>query len=125
MNYGKILTKIINDAEKAKVKSVNASIEKQNRALLKERIKFERLIADLECDIMYDIKIGNIPQINVKDYTLQTLVKDALAGISRYQDLWTRFTENLKVYGLVLKITYEHDGMGIESWLVISVNPLD
>lgn len=125
MDYGEKLKKIIQNAEASKIDAECAQIEKRNRAALKERMKIERLVADLNCDIMYAIERGTIPNIDVKNYALQDLVKDALTGNSKYQDVWNQFTKNLQASGLKIKITHAHDGMGMESWLIISVDPLE
>ena len=125
MNYGEKLKKTIQQSETTKLNAVNTQVEQQNRAALKERIKIERLITDLECDILYAIEIGSIPQIKVTDYSRRSLIDDSLSGKSKFQELWNQFTMRLQSVGLDLQVKYEHDGMGMESWLVISVDPLD
>jgi hypothetical protein len=61
----------------------------------------------------------------VKDYGWQRDWTSARDGKAKYQTLWNDFFGWFETESLELTVTNDHDGVGYESWLVISAKPLD
>jgi len=111
------------DAAEAKV-----AMEAAIRAAALKKVEDDRTaLLDLTYGrIVRAITAGKEPKVKIKSYENQQWVsdcanpkKDALNF-----DVWLAFKDRLAAEGLRPVVVNEHDGMGMESWVVIKVQPI-
>jgi hypothetical protein len=99
--------------------------EKERKAyyLRQDRL---RLIKDIKGDISLYINHNKIPLYKISSYENYSWVLDCYRRflVVDNGDLWRDFLVWLDQEDLKLKINEEHDDMGIQSWIVLTVEPL-
>lgn len=99
-----------------------AAIQARKDALRKSRVNMlDRFYERIESAITE----GKVPAVKVKTYTNRQWIQNAFDRKTEEDvDVMRAFELRLIDEGLDLVLSEEHDGMGIESWLVIRVKPI-
>jgi hypothetical protein len=131
MSLGKKLRAIIQSEAfmKAEAEQRLREAEEKRRAGLRKarRMLVERIMEAFVCQI----KGGRLPYYKIVDRDQQTWLDDWHADdlwqtrsqTSHDNDIWSSFISWLEKEDLVVKVTEDHDGVGINSWLIISAVP--
>ena len=111
-----------------KAKEDAARIRKEQAALEHirlERLKITRLMELIGKQLCDDILEGKIPRVKIVAYEDQEWLKKAVDGDCVPNiDLWNEFEREWLAEGVKIKMDYCHDGMGMESWLEITAEPI-
>jgi hypothetical protein len=129
MTLGEKLKATIKAEEAAKVEAARKIAEEIARRLAKQTRERQTLIYNIKDEIIAKIEDGKKPAYKLYGPT------DVRAWINAWylrsdgrpmedRDVWVDLQDWLKAEGLRLKITEDHDGMGMRDWLVIGVEPL-
>ncbi len=110
--------------EQARIK---ASDEKAAADLAKVKAERDRMVKfcnKLRDTFTAQINADKFPSYKEKSWDRQTWLDAAVKGKAKFQDVWDDLqrwaeSENLKVI-----VMDQHDGVGIESWKEITVEPL-
>lgn len=126
MSLGSKLRKINDDADARKLAAEQHRIELQEA---KERLRIRRIcdtFADYKQRIISAIESGNLVYIPKMPNDWNGGTGIGYIDDSRHPDhaLWVEFAEWAAAEGLKVKPVYEHDGMGMESWYVLTVKPI-
>lgn len=111
--------------EEAHIKNSEKKADASRLLIEKERFRLRMYLKDIRNKIVNQIKSGRVPKVLVKDYSKQREWDLADRRNAPYQAVWDEFFNYFKEENLKVTITHDHDGMGMESWLIISVIPLD
>lgn len=126
-------TQLKSNIERIRIEAEEAA-ERARKAeeakLAKERSSKVHLVERIKNQFILDIEEGNIPKVTVKNYNDQSWIKSS-AGMKTYgsrdstnSDVWHDFAMWAASEGMTIKIIDDHDGVGIESWIVISAEPV-
>ena len=124
MKLGQRLQNIID--EKNREKANAKALEEKRRLEEKARVRARRIhMVDAAINVFVDsIESGKIPTYMVKNYDDQRWIENAVAKTADDQSVWDIFTQWAKDNGLQVVVKHYHDGVGIRSWIVLSVEPL-
>ena len=101
-------------------KSIDETIKRE-----KERSSIKYLLETIMNGIVGDLARGKVPAVNVKDYNNQEWLRAAASNCPVHDnDLWQEFKTTLRNEELDLQLLDEHDGVGISSWIVVTVKAL-
>jgi frataxin-like iron-binding protein CyaY len=124
-NLSEKLRTTIKVMEEAKIKGVLAQAAADRAKLEAQRNELELYLEIIKKNLVLQIEAGQVPKYIVNDYGRQREWKSAKEGTAKFYSVWTDFFGWFENEGLELTISYDHDGVGIDSWLVISAKPLD
>lgn len=124
MKLGEKLKQTLDELEQAKVKGVEA----QNRAdmikIRRERQELENFLNDIRETFVYQINEGRVPLEKIENFDRESWLKKAVKGDAEHQDLWNDFRQYWRSEGLEPKVSEAHDGMGMKSWINLTVEVL-
>lgn len=126
MTLGNILKNTIDQKLRTEEKK---KLEKQLREETKEkqeRDELQRYLQHIKDQMIASIKDGKIPSYSVNAYHKQSWVISAVTPntTAKNQDLWDEFHQFWKSEDLDVIVKNDHDGIGMKSWITISLNPL-
>jgi len=124
MALGDKLASTIKELEEANIKSAAAQASADVNALRLNKDKRDKFLQKIFDDICRTIKAGKVPHVLVTDYTDQAWLRKAKNGKADFQSLWMDFITQLGKEKLAVEMNEEHDGVGIKSWVAITVKPL-
>lgn len=117
------LTETIKLMEDAHISSIAAKAAADRAKIEAERDALQSHLNNTRDDLIRQIEAGKVPLVVIKDYNKQREWNDAKAQKAKHQVLWNSFFGYFETEDLVITITPDHDGSGMESWLNISVEP--
>ena len=121
MNLGEKLKQTLLELEQAKIKGIEAQAAVDMEAVRRARADIEHWLEHIKSDLVTQINLGRVPLKKVKDYNRRTWLQEASKGHSSNHDLWDKFTQFWISEGLEPVLQDAHDGMGIESWINLTV----
>jgi hypothetical protein len=102
----------------------DAAIEQAALAKLEaDKKKRQKFVDLLTHDITSDIEDGRVPRCKINNYDDQAWIRRAQRGNAPFQKIWSDFIKALGHEKLSVNVIEAHDGVGVNSWLVISVTP--
>lgn len=125
MSLGKQLEKTLKEMKDANLRKSQMKDTAQLEEIRKQREKLTRMVDDIIQDITTKIEAGIIPHYTVEDYSDQQWIfaVNKQGSTTAHADIWDRLTEWASENELTIKISDEHDGMGMKSWIGISAQP--
>lgn len=123
MSLGDKLKKTLDELEEAKIKGLEAQANADLAKLRKDRADKETLVKRIKNQMVEQIEAGNIPLVKITSYEQQAWIHKAEKGKAEFQVLWSDLIQELGQEKLRLVVSDDHDGVGIKSWINISVIP--
>lgn len=125
MKLGEKLKQTVEELEAARVEGLQAQHNADLERIRRERQELQQWLNGTKDSIVGQINDGKVPLVKVKNYTRQEWVRNAVkTGKAEHQDLWNDFRQYFRSEGLEPDFTEGHDGMGMESWINITVKVL-
>jgi hypothetical protein len=124
MKLSEKLKNTLDDLEKAGIKNLQAQAAADMKKIRKEREEDQKYLDFKKASIVTAIDEGKVPLLKVKDYSRQDWLRSLDKGKGRNQDLWTDFRQYFRSEGIEVVLTEDHDGVGMESWINMSVKVL-
>jgi len=121
---GQKLAATLDELEQAKIKGLEQQANADREKIRQERIKLSRLKDDTIATLTASIVEGKVPLVKIKDYDQKKWVQDAVKSKAAHQDIWDELTDWARKNALYIKIEDAHDGVGIESWINLTVVPV-
>jgi hypothetical protein len=121
---GQKLAATLDELEKAKIEGLEKQASADREKIRKERLSLTRLKDDTISTLTASIIDGRVPLIKIKDYDRRKWVQEAVKGKAAHQDIWNELTAWARSNALHIKIEDAHDGVGIESWINLTVVPV-
>lgn len=122
-SLGQKLKKINDDLESAKIKSAQEKANADFAKLEKERNRYQQLVNEIERHIVEKINNGKYPFIKIENYELTLWVREARKNTAKFQNIWDLFIKRINDNSLSVMVREAHDGVGVNSWLEITVEP--
>lgn len=122
-SLGDLLQETITELENARIKGAEAQASAELEKIRKERKKRQKFVKDIKDTIVKAIESGKVPLYKVSVGDKKSWVEAAEKGKAEFQDLWSNLIQELGQEKLRLKVTLGHDGVGMEEWLNITVEP--
>lgn len=97
----------------------NADIEK----IRKQRQEKVELFEIITQTFINQIENNKVPYEKITNYTLQEWIRNARLGKAEFNDVWYQFVNYFKNEKCGVVIEEGHDGMGMESWIILSLTP--
>lgn len=123
MTLGNKLKKTLHELEVARIKGINAQHDADLEAIRKEREEIFHFLSSIQESFINKIDTEKVPLKKIDSWDKQKWVDMADKGCAKHQDLWNNFIEFWKSEDLKVKITHAHDGVGVKSWLEMTVVP--
>lgn len=124
ISLGEKLAETLDELEKAKIKGLEEQANADREKIRKERLKLTRLKDDTIASFTSSIEEGKVPLIKIKDYDRKKWVQDAVKNKASHQDIWDELSAWARQNALYIKVEDAHDGVGIESWINLTVVPV-
>lgn len=118
------LKETLDTLEKAKIKGIEARHKADMEKIKRERKKLEEWLNIIRDDLIKQIEEGRAPLRKVEYHRKQMWLKSVMVGNGEHQDLWDNFRRYWASEGLTPKLREGHDGMGIKSWINLTVEIL-
>ncbi len=110
--------------EEVRLQKEREALEAAARELERRLNRIRHWIFSWNEKLVDDIEAGKEPEFKVMKYDAQEWVKEAMLGRAKYgQDLWDTWVRDLNDENLALTVNHEHDGMGVQSWIVLRLEP--
>jgi hypothetical protein len=124
MNLGEKLKKTIAELETARLFKIQEQKNADMVKIRKERQETTNWLYAIRDTFVDDIQDGKVPANTVTSFDKRSWLEKALKGKAPNQDIWDENQQFWKSEGLQLLVSYEHDGVGVRSWIVISLKPV-
>jgi len=124
MKLGDKLKATLAELEQANIRRLEEQARADMEKIRKEREQDDRFVKEVFDHIVDRINAGRVPLYRVMDYNRQKWVREVKKGSGRNYDLWKNMVEYLRKERLGIVTAEGHDGMGMESWIEISVEVL-
>lgn len=99
----------------------NADIAKIER----ERADIAHFVEGIKNSMVQNIERGKVPLLKIKDYGRISWIQKAQKGNAPHQLYWNEMLAWFGKEKLRLEVIDEHDGVGMKSWLNVTVTPVD
>lgn len=124
MKLGEKLKQTLDELEQANIKGLEAQASADMEAVRRDRVDVEDWLNSIRFELVDQIEHGRVPLKKVKAYTRRIWLQAAKAGHAANQDLWNEFKQFWVREGLEIVLQEAHDGMGMESWINLTVKVL-
>ncbi len=125
MSLGDKLKKIKTELEEARIKKINAQHEADLNKIRRRKAQRENLVTRIMERIKEQIDSEKVPRIRIDSFEEKQWIEAAEEGEAEFQELWSQLIRDLGQEKLLLEVLHEHDGIGMKSWIIITVNPSD
>lgn len=105
----------------AKIKSQAEKEQAELEKLKKEKEELEKFVNSLKAEFIEKIENGKIPTIKIKNHDRIRWIKDAAVNRAKFCSVWNEMDRFFKNERLRIVIKDGHDGMGVDSWIVLEV----
>lgn len=122
MKLGEKLAKTVDELEAAKIKKLDEQAAADLAKVRKERQELHNFVDDFRQYLIDTITADRVPAQKVKNYERQQWIRDAVKGTAKHQDIWNGLRNWAREQALTIIAREEHDGMGMESWITLTVN---
>ncbi len=124
MKLGDKLKNTLDELERAKIEGIEAQHNADMAKIRREREEIQKFLNGTRDSIVDQINSEKVPLVKVKNYGRQDWLRKATQGKAEHQDMWKDFRQFWANEGLEPVITEAHDGMGMESWVNLTVKVL-
>lgn len=124
MKLGEKLKQTLDELEQARIKGLEAQAAADMEAIRRTRAELEDWIEHTRVELVAQIERGKVPLKKVTDYSRKEWLRSASKGHASNHDLWSKFRNFWIKEGLEPVLEEAHDGMGMESWINLTVKVL-
>lgn len=124
MTLGEKLKQTLEELERARIEGLEKQAKADIEKIRREREDISDWLDHKSSQIVSQIEDSRVPLVKVKNYERQEWLRKAIKGSAEHQDLWNEFIRYWKAEGLAPKLEEAHDGMGMESWINLTVTVL-
>ena len=121
---GDKLAKTIDELEAAKIKALADKAAADLAKVRKERQELFNFVDDFRQYLIDAIVAEKVPAKKVSNYNRQQWIRDAVKGNAAHQDIWNSLRDWAREQRIAVIAREEHDGMGMESWITLTVEPV-
>jgi hypothetical protein len=121
---GDKLAKTIDELEAAKIKALNEKAAADLAKVRRERQELFNFVDDFRQYLIDVIVAEKVPAKKVANYDRQRWIRDAVKGNAAHQDIWNSLRDWAREQRITVVAREEHDGMGMESWITLTVEPV-
>lgn len=120
---GSKLKELLEELEAANIKSLElqhlADLSKIREKRL-QKSEFTKYIIDT---FVLQLEQNKIPYLKIKDYTDATWIREAVKQKAEFQDIWNDLVSYFNKQNCHIVVNDQHDGIGMESWITITLKP--
>lgn len=123
MSLGQTLA---NTIEENRIRNIHEQAVKdaaERRKIEEKRASISLMLTKTRNTLIAHIESRTKPHTTIKEYDHQQWIRAAQKGKAQHQDLWTEFQDWAQSEDLTIAVLEEHDGVGIQSWIAITVAP--
>lgn len=113
----------IKNIEEARINGLAAQAAAETAKIEREKRELQSYLDLTKSNIVDQIEMGKVPLVVIKDYTKQRMWRDAQAQKAPHQHMWNSFFGFFASEDLAVKLVDDHDGVGMESWINLTVVP--
>jgi transcriptional accessory protein Tex/SPT6 len=124
MLLGEKLKKTLKELERAKIFSLDEQAAADMKKIRQERADTELWLDQIKQNLIDQIEKDQIPLEKIKDHHWQSWLNQAKNGKAANSDLWNKFKQFWNKEGLEPVLEEAHDGMGMQSWINLTVKIL-
>lgn len=121
---GEKLAKTLDELDAANVKALEAKAAADLAKIRRERQELNNFVDDFRQYLIDTIVAERVPAQKVKNYDRQQWIRDAVKGSAKHQDIWNGLRDWARDQRVVIVAREDHDGVGIESWITLTVEPV-
>lgn len=121
---GEKLAKTIDELEAAKIKALEEKAAADLAKVRKERQELFNFVDDFRQYLIDTIVAEKVPAKKVTGYDRQKWIREAVKGDAKHQDIWNGLRDWAREQRMVVIAREDHDGMGIDSWITLTVEPV-
>jgi hypothetical protein len=123
ISLGDKLQATLTELEDAKIKGAQARADADLEKIRKNKQRCQTLVDGITSKIVTSIMEGKVPYIKITAYDDEKWIKAANNGKAEFQSLWKDMCSELGQENLEVVVRHAHDGVGMKSWIVITVIP--
>ena len=121
---GEKLAKTIDELEAANIKALNEKAAADLAKVRRERHDLFEFVESFKQYLIDTIVAEKVPAKKVTNYDRQQWIRDAVKGNAAHQDIWNSLRDWAREQRIAVIAREEHDGMGMESWITLTVEPV-
>jgi len=121
---GEKLAKTIDELDTANIKALAEKAAADLAKIRRERQELFNLVDDFRQYLINTIVAEKVPSKKVTGYDRQNWIREAVKGTAPHQDIWNGLRDWAREQQLVVIAREEHDGMGMESWITLTAEPV-
>lgn len=123
VSLGEKLQTTLKELEAANLIKLEDQAAADIKKIRKEREALQTFVNSVMLEITEAIEEGRIPHVKVKDYDRQNWIRECFKNTAPHQDIWQGLVFWANNNKLEIRSTEAHDGVGIESWIVLHCDP--
>jgi transcriptional accessory protein Tex/SPT6 len=124
MSLGEKLKKTLEELERAKIFLLEQQASTNMEKIRQERADTELWLDQIKQNLINQIEKDQVPLEKIKDHHWQSWINQAKNGQAANSDLWNKFRQFWNKEGLEPVLEEAHDGMGMQSWINLTVKVL-
>lgn len=117
------LKNTITRMEEARISGIAAQNAAETAKIEREKRELQSYLDLTRKDLVDQIEMGKVPLVEIRDYNKQRMWRDARGQQAPHQHMWNSFFGFFDSEDLTVKLTDDHDGVGMHSWINITVVP--
>lgn len=125
MSLGKKLAATLETARAMNIRAEALADAKRREEIERVRVGRAVVIENIRETVTGKIEAGLVPTVRVKDYDKQRWLRDCQAGKAGDIDLFEGLQSWAAENDIGLVFADDHDGVGMESWITVKVNPIE
>lgn len=125
MSLGKKLAATLETARAMNIRAEALADAKRREEIERARMGRLLVIENIRETVTGKIEAGLVPTVRVKDYDKQRWLRDCQAGKAIDIDLFHGLQAWAAENDIGLVFADDHDGVGMESWITVRVNPIE
>lgn len=125
MSLGKKLAATLETARAMNIRAEALADAKRREEIERVRVGRAVVIENIRDTVTGKIEAGLVPTVRVKDYDKQRWLRDCQAGKAGDIDLFEGLQSWAAENDIGLVFAEDHDGVGMESWITVKVNPIE
>lgn len=125
MSLGKKLAATLETARAMNIRAEALADAKRREEIERVRVGRAVVIENIRETVTGKIEAGLVPTVRVKDYDKQRWLRDCQAGKAGDIDLFEGLQSWAAENDIGLVFAEDHDGVGMESWITVKVNPIE
>lgn len=111
--------------EAANIKSLEEKANADIAKIERERADIAHFVEGIKNSMVQNIERGKVPLLKIEDHGRISWIQKAQKGNAPHQLYWNQMLQWFGKEKLRLEVIDAHDGVGMKSWLNVTVTPVD